>query len=63
MIELTLDEVERTISDLENKHPDFKALYMDQETCSCCKVDYDLWDPQKIRDWRLYESRRFLRGD
>lgn len=48
MIELTLEEVESTISKLERQYPDFKEVYENDEICSCCKVDYNSWDFEKI---------------
>lgn len=63
MIVLTEEEIRDTIQALEDSHPDFKSLYEDDTICPCCKINYDLWSFEKVNDWSLYMSRRFLLGE
>lgn len=57
------EECEGVILSLERKHPDFKELYEDEDICSCCKADYREWSWEKVKDWKQYESYRFLGGE
>lgn len=63
VITLTQEELDELISEIEKKHPWFAEKYEDEETCSCCKVDYEEWSEEEISDWRNYEGYRFLNGD
>lgn len=60
---LTQEELNELISGIEKKHPWLAEKYEDDEICSCCKVDYDEWTEEVIRNWRCYEKYRFLNGD
>lgn len=60
------EEVNRAIAAVEDRYPDFAAIYDADDLDGCCKLDEVAdrygWGPA-TDVWDAYAAYRFLRGD
>jgi hypothetical protein len=61
--EVSIDEIERRITQYEARYPEFPAVYSKPTCCPGCLVDYIDWDIEQCDAWSTYYSLRWLRGD
>jgi len=63
VIELTREEVDAAVRELEAKHPEFRGLLESRECCIGCLIPWDEWSMEKVSDFEGYQTYRWLRGE